>query len=466
MIPKLHKRGRSFRGAANYLLHDKGRAKTNHRVEWTQTLNLATTNPHAAWRVMAATAMDQDRLKAQAGIKNTGRKSVDSVLHMTISWHPDESAEVSREEMVRAAREAIAAIGAEDRQAILVSHNDEPQKHVHILINRVSPTDGRMLPSSKERLKLSKWAQKYEQQRGEILCEQRVLNNRARDRGEYTRHKRDKARHIHELSAANDNRTAAERCAIEQAAIDKDLGIETRKLKVRQASQIVELAERHSAIRTEIKAKARAAVLRARDRVRSDYRPRWERQHREHERQIKEFERNEKKLTGRISNTLRRLDLKSMLRGENRSDAIKEVYNVASSSGARRVALKREQAARDRQLLAEQRRQERKAAKKVRDDAKRELAEQRSRYLAERGSLVLTHDLERAANRTAWRTRSQQRRAAFELANRSDRWKKPEPEKEDPEARRVRELTEAFERLQQRKAQEPKDRDRDDGRER
>ena len=466
MIPKLHKRGRSFRGAANYLLHDKGRATTNHRVEWTQTLNLATTNPHAAWRVMAATAMDQDRLKAQAGVKYTGRKSVDSVLHMTISWHPNESAEIDREEMVRAAREAIAAIGAEDRQAMLVSHNDEPQKHVHILINRVSPADGRMLPSSKERLKLSKWAQRYEQQRGEILCEQRVLNNRARDRGEYTRHKRDKPRHIHELSAANDNRTAMERCSVEQAALDERLGATTRKLKARQSAQIAGLAKRHSQARADIKTTARAEVLRARDRVRSDYRSKWERQHREHGRQIKEFERNEKKLTGRISNTLRGLDLKSMLRGESRGDAIRDAYNIASSAGARREALKREQSARDRKLLAEQRRAERQAARTVRDDAKRRLAEQRRRYLAERGSLVLTHDLERAANRTAWRTRSQQRRAAFELVKRSDRWKNPEHEKEDPEARRIRELSEAFERMQQRKARESKNRDRDDGRER
>ncbi|MCI0658386.1 MAG: relaxase/mobilization nuclease domain-containing protein, partial [Acidobacteria bacterium] len=83
MVPKLHAKGTSFKGAAAYLLHDKGRAKTAQRVAWVEMRNLITDDPHVAWRVMAATAMDQDRLKELAGVKNTGRKSSASVLHLT-----------------------------------------------------------------------------------------------------------------------------------------------------------------------------------------------------------------------------------------------------------------------------------------------------------------------------------------------------------------------------------------------
>lgn len=73
MVPKIIARGRSFKGAASYLLHDKGYVPTAERVAWTDTRNLAIEDPHQAWRIMAATALDQDRLKEKAGIKATGR---------------------------------------------------------------------------------------------------------------------------------------------------------------------------------------------------------------------------------------------------------------------------------------------------------------------------------------------------------------------------------------------------------
>ncbi|MFN0132759.1 MAG: hypothetical protein ACKVW3_09560 [Phycisphaerales bacterium] len=102
MVPKLHAKGTSFRGAAAYLLHDKNRAKTSNRVAWTETRNLATGDPHVAWKLMAATAMDRERLKRGAGVKNSGRKSGDVVLHRTLSWHPGEKDKLPREEMMRA----------------------------------------------------------------------------------------------------------------------------------------------------------------------------------------------------------------------------------------------------------------------------------------------------------------------------------------------------------------------------
>ena len=175
MIPKLI-RGASFKGAAAYLLHDKN-AATAERVDWTHTRNLASPDPDTAWRVMAATALDADRLKALAGVKNTGRKSDKAVLHLVLSWHPDEAQGLDPAQMLAAAESALAALGAEDRQALIIAHNDNSHPHLHILCNRVSPEDGRMLPSSKEKLKLSRWAEAYEKARGRIFCEERVLNN-------------------------------------------------------------------------------------------------------------------------------------------------------------------------------------------------------------------------------------------------------------------------------------------------
>ena len=206
MVPKLHAKGSSFKGAAAYLLHDKDRADTSERVAWVETRNLAVDDPEAAWRIMAATALDQARLKAEAGVKSTGRKSDKHVLHLSLAWHPDQ--EPSREEMAAAADGALKALGAGDRQAMIVAHDDEAHAHVHVLINRVSPEDGKHLPSSNDRLKLSKWAEAYEREGGRIYCEDRVVNNAMRAKGEYVKGPRDVARHVFEAQraqAANDN---------------------------------------------------------------------------------------------------------------------------------------------------------------------------------------------------------------------------------------------------------------------
>lgn len=145
MIPKLAAKGSSFKGAAAYYLHDKG-ASTSERVAWTATVNLATENPEAAWRIMVATAKDQARLKEQAGIRNTGRKSADVVLAYSLAWHPDEKDGLTREEMLLAAHASIKALGAEHCQALIVAHQDEPHPHVHVILNRVSPEDGPVGP--------------------------------------------------------------------------------------------------------------------------------------------------------------------------------------------------------------------------------------------------------------------------------------------------------------------------------
>lgn len=430
MIPKVHAKGSSFSGAANYLLHDKDHAITDDRVSWTSTRNLATQNPHAAWRVMAATAMDQQRLKSEAGIKNTGRKSNKSVLHMSLAWHPDEADGLTREEMMRAAHGAIKALGAEDRQAMFVSHDDEPQPHVHILINRVSPEDGRMLPSSNEKRNLSKWAQEYETQRGEILCEQRVINNAARDRGEYTRGEPNKPRHIFELEATNDNKPGVEAIKAEQKKRDLVLSRKTRELKERQKQEANKLAAKHKEQRAKTQAKAKIDALKARDQIRAKYRPVWEQRFHEHQAELKAFEKREDQLLGRVGNALRSIDFGKLLGSSDRKEAFKDAYNTVSTSGGRLEAFKKSQLARDRQLERNQRVAEVEAMKRVKTKATEKLSEQRMEFKDQRASMGLKHGLEHAANRSEWKTRSEQRTAAFDQSHSQSKSRGPENQRE------------------------------------
>ena len=166
MIAQIAARGTSFKGAGLYYLHDK-KASTSERVAWTQTRNIQSDNPDMALRVMAATAMDKDRLKAQAGIKTTGRKSKGEVYSYSLAWHPDEQGKFDKSQMLEAADQSLKALGAQEHQAVIVAHQDEPHPHIHIIVNMVNPENGKNLVVSNDRKKLHKWSNDWRKERGE-----------------------------------------------------------------------------------------------------------------------------------------------------------------------------------------------------------------------------------------------------------------------------------------------------------
>jgi hypothetical protein len=207
MVPAITAGGRSFRGAFLYHAHDKRRdgeavRLTADRVAWVETVNLPTGDPERAWKIMAHTALAQAELKAAAGTKATGRKLEKPVFAYSIAWHPGERP--TKAQMMDAARSSLAAQGLEEHQAIILCHDDEPQAHVHIIVNRVHPATGKAAILSNSKLKLSQWAEAYERGRGKILCPQRVTNNARRSRGEFVRHPRT-PRPVFEFNRATGN---------------------------------------------------------------------------------------------------------------------------------------------------------------------------------------------------------------------------------------------------------------------
>ena len=102
MVVKMAGLGRSFRGVADYCLHDQRvpgepHPESEERVEWMETRNVATNQGERAARIMAATAEAGPDLKRLAGTAATGRKLE----------KPD------RQEMSRAAAESLKALGME-----------------------------------------------------------------------------------------------------------------------------------------------------------------------------------------------------------------------------------------------------------------------------------------------------------------------------------------------------------------
>jgi len=187
MVPEVGTRGGfSFHGSFAYYLHDKrqeGEAVriTSERVGWTETRNLATADPHLAQRIMIATAQQADELKRAAGLRAGRDKKTGAVFTYSLSWHPDEAGTIDRAEMIRAVDQTLKLLDAENRQAVIICHTDTAHPHVHVILNRVDPDNGRLLSGGNDRLKLSKWRERYEQERGQHFTRHWHSTDRAKE---------------------------------------------------------------------------------------------------------------------------------------------------------------------------------------------------------------------------------------------------------------------------------------------
>jgi beta-lactamase superfamily II metal-dependent hydrolase len=178
MIPRLTKRGTSFKGVCKYILSDAGKGKdTSDRVLWSKTCNLASA-PEDAWFEMFAVARDQAVLKEQAGQQARGRKNRTPVLHYTLSWPPGEKP--SAEHMHETALSSLKALKLDQHQALIAAHGDKDHMHVHIVVNTIHPETGMTAALKYTKETLSRWAEAYEREHG-IHCEERIRNNELRD---------------------------------------------------------------------------------------------------------------------------------------------------------------------------------------------------------------------------------------------------------------------------------------------
>lgn len=184
MIPRVGQGGSSFKGAGQYYLHDKD-ASTSERVVFTHTMNMHTNDPEKALKVMAWTAEHQKDLKFAGGVKATGRKLEKPVYTYSLSWAPDETP--SKEEMVSAMTDSLKVLGMDDREVLMVAHSDTNAPHIHAIVNRVHPENGKAVSNSRDHLKLSRWAEGYERDQGKIRVQARVNHNARRDKGHFVK---------------------------------------------------------------------------------------------------------------------------------------------------------------------------------------------------------------------------------------------------------------------------------------
>lgn len=420
MIVKFHASGgHSFKSLTEYLVKDES------RVEFTETRNLITENPYTAARVMAATAMNQKELKTAAGIKNTGRKPGGAVVHFTLSWKDEEgeNRNLDQRHVSGAVDTVLAQLGAkkkqrtqyaDEHQVLMVQHNDKDHSHVHVVVNRVHPEHGVMLPDGNNYLKVSQWALKYERETGRIYCPQRAVNWQARNRREYVRHKEDTRKEWEaKKQVSNDNRSKLDETIRGNRKKDMAIYRKGRDLKKSHQDQWHRLSEANKARIADIETQAKQDIAKAVYETRKTFRSRWEERFNDQEAATSKFSEDEKSFLGRAKNSVKAIDFKALLAAGERRKAISGAFDAFASTGARQEAFKRQEAAKDAQLESEQKKAEKQATLPHQDRRSKSLAENRERFASERESLILLQRMETAAFRSEWKHRNQQRTSSY-----------------------------------------------------
>lgn len=371
-----------------YYLHDRRQGDgpqptTAKRVSWTETRNLATDDPEVAKRIMIATALQADALKAAAGIRATGRKSVAHVYAYALAWHPSEAGSLDKAEMLRAADESLKVLGAKDHQALIVCHTDRAHPHVHIILNRVSPADGRMLSTSNDFRKLSTWANAYERERGQILTPAREEGRRARDAFE----------------EVNSPKKLPKR-KLSEAAILKEL---TDAQKAQHCQDWADLSASNKDVRARIYASFQGQIRAAAAQHKELSRPLWAAHFRAARSDARAFEQREQKTIGIIKNALEAAKAQMhdgsapgcgilSLTFANVLSAERRAVTFASAQECKRLALAKQlRAALDADIY------------RLKDARAYALAQQRQSFDVERAALIARHSAAREKTRDAWR---------------------------------------------------------------
>jgi hypothetical protein len=190
MTPVEYPLGKSFKGLAAYLMHDKDKGESAERIAWAESHNLDGADPDKAWRLMAATAMSAEQLKEAAGIRK-GKTASNTVYHFSLNFNPKDN---PTEELQRmAVTDVLRTLKLDKYQALAVAHNDTKHSHVHVMVNLIDPetglsaaskVDGKAALLSNTKRKLSTWAKAFEFKHGLTITEGRAANDDKRAQGE------------------------------------------------------------------------------------------------------------------------------------------------------------------------------------------------------------------------------------------------------------------------------------------
>ena len=354
--------GHSFKGAMKYYLHDKREdgqevLLTSDRVQFTEVRNMMEVGPHTATRIMIGTAARADELKQAAGVASTGRKATSGpVFAFSLEWHPDELPSRDRDEMLKAADHALKLLKLDDRQAVIVAHQDTDHPHVHIIVNRVHPETGKMATIAKpDVLKLDRWAYEYERDRGRIFSPNRAQKYQQQDRNRDHHPEDERKKYVADKKAEQERTrgqftSAASGKIKSPATILKEL---SDAQKVDHKTQWVDLSSKNKEARGEVYTAFDAKIQEAINNHKAECKPIWRVYFKEERAAALQWEQWERAgIVGKVRNAFTAATIQKQMGQAGARSTLSLVFANTISGQARRAAFEARQEMSRHQLAA------------------------------------------------------------------------------------------------------------------
>ena len=315
--------------------------------------------------------------------------------------------------------------------------------HVHVVLNRVNPDHGKMLDLWKYQTNLSKWALGYEQERGKVLCNERVNNWREREKGQVF--SADKWEPWHQFKQANDLKNANDNPAremyAEQKAKDAELAAKGEAMHTRHSQEWKNLSANYHAEKNRIygrfskegkqapsspdpvrsaKGKPQTPFQKAASEIRDQFKPLWVELYKSQAKEKASFKAKEANIRGKIENAIEAVRKARERDPYSSVGFISMAFNYLTSSSAREQALNAAHSTAKQHLRSAEKAEVKSAFEGIRKQRQDALQKHRDRFGMDRETLKEKQDQERSDLRGAWKQRKTERERVNKIIGKRD----------------------------------------------
>jgi Ti-type conjugative transfer relaxase TraA len=169
LIVEICNQGRSFKGLLAYVF-GQGNTPEEQRYSFYDSANMSSDDRRDFAINMITLERNAERLKQEAGIQNTGRKTQKGgVFHAVLSWAAGEKPD--QEHQTQAAREMLKKWGIDHHQFAIVGHQDTDNPHLHIVANLTDPENGKRAALAYSKREANGFCKEYRRAHGWNVAE-------------------------------------------------------------------------------------------------------------------------------------------------------------------------------------------------------------------------------------------------------------------------------------------------------
>jgi hypothetical protein len=323
-----------------------------------------------------------------------------------------------------------------------------------------------MLDLWKYQTNLSKWALSYEQERGKVLCNERVNNWRERENGQvFTADKWESWHQFNEagdLKNANDN--AAKRLHTEQKEKDAALSAKGEAMNMRHSQEWKDLSKDYQAEKQRILGrfgkseksggtKQQTPFQKAAADIKMQFKPLWQELFKAQTKEKSAFQKREAHLKGKIENAIAAVKQARMRDPEASRGFISMAFNYMISSKAREQELTKAHDKGIRTLRSAQSGEINKSFTAIRKTRSEALQKHRDRFAANREALKEKQSGERSELRQEWKARKEERERVNTIIQKRDNIRENSKDSPTREKTEENKASKKFDRI--RRARDP-----------